>query len=145
MPDEPAREGPPRVLVAEDEEAVALLIDLDLSESGYCVTCAPDGAVAAAELESQPFDAVVTDVRMPNLDGVGLVRKIVATWPGMPIVVLSGYMTEEQNRTLLSLGVQPEALLEKPDGFRHLRSTLEVLLASRAGAQGVRRSLPPAC
>ena len=145
MPDEPAREGPPRVLVAEDEEAVALLIDLDLSESGYRVTCAPDGAVADAELESQAFDAVVTDVRMPNLDGVGLVRKIVASWPGMPIVVLSGYMTEEQNRTLLSLGVQPEALLEKPDGFRHLRSTLEGLLASRAGAPGVRRSLPPAC
>ena len=120
------------MLVAEDEEAVALLIDLDLSESGYSVTCAPDGAVAAEALAAEAFDAVVTDVRMPNLDGVGLVRKIVATWPGMPIVVLSGYMTAEQNRTLLSLGVRPEALLEKPDGFRHLRSTLEGLLGQRS-------------
>lgn len=140
MPDDPARERSPRVLVAEDEEAVALLIDLDLSESGYQVTCASDGAVAAAQLESHPFDAVVTDVRMPNLDGVGLVRKIVASWPGMPIVVLSGYMTEEQNRTLLSLGVQPQALLEKPDGFRHLRSTLEGLLGSRGKSAPQRSS-----
>lgn len=136
MPDEPARDGSARVLVAEDEEAVALLIDLDLSESGYHVTCAPDGAVAAAALDAEPFDAVVTDVRMPNLDGVGLVRKIVSTWPGMPIVVLSGYMTEEQNRTLLSLGVQPQALLEKPDGFRHLRRTLENLLYGRTAPDG---------
>ncbi|HEY8613073.1 MAG TPA: response regulator [Roseomonas sp.] len=130
MPDGPMCNPALHVLVAEDEASVALVIDENLTECGFRVTCAPDGAVAVAELSAHPFDAVVTDIRMPNLDGVSLVRSILATFPRMPIVVLSGYMTAQQRGELLALGVPAEALLEKPSGFRDLRGTLIRLLSA---------------
>ncbi|WP_424140231.1 response regulator [Roseomonas chloroacetimidivorans] len=128
MPDGSKCGGAPHVLVAEDEPPVAMVIDDSLTDGGFCVTCAPDGLVAVAELATQSFDAVVTDVRMPNLDGVGLVRSILSRYSRMPIIVLSGYMTPQQRSDLLGLGIPAEALLEKPNGFRQLRGILARLL-----------------
>lgn len=127
-----------RVLVAEDEMSVALVIEDGLTEGGFRVTCAPDGRAAIEAMEEEPFDAVVTDIRMPRLDGVELVRWIVATRPQLPIVVLSGYMTTEQRRELRRLGVSEGALLEKPGGFRELLGTLGRLLSAEGSSHSGR-------
>jgi CheY-like chemotaxis protein len=61
---------------------------------------------------------------MPNLDGVGLVRQLRASRPDLPIVVLSGYMTNRDQQDLLQLGVPADSILEKPVTLGTLNSVL---------------------
>ena len=71
----------PRVLVVDDETVIAQLIADMLSGEGYDVDTAPDGIVALARLAEQRYDVVLSDLRMPELDGFGLFREIEARHP----------------------------------------------------------------
>ena len=65
-----------RVLVVDDEAGISSLLEDLLEADGYRVTTAPNGVAALARLEQETFDAVLTDIRMPELDGPGLYREI---------------------------------------------------------------------
>ncbi len=65
-----------RILVADDDPCVARLVTRALSEVGYEVQCARDGVGALAALRQQPFDLVLLDVTMPNLDGYQVCLKM---------------------------------------------------------------------
>ena len=118
------------VLYAEDEPAVAEMIEEALSEAGFRVTHAEDGRVALAEASRSRFDVLLTDVRMPNLDGVGLVRHLRSSQPGLPIVVLSGYMTQDDWQQLRQLGVPADSILEKPVSSAKLSSAVRNALTA---------------
>lgn len=81
----------PHVIVAEDEPLVAVTVAGMLEEGGYRVTLARDGLEALAADERDPADVLVTDLRMPRLDGVALIERIRERRPGLPIVVMTGY------------------------------------------------------
>lgn len=108
------KQAEPRVLMAEDESEIALLVREALEEAGFNVTWAADGALALDQDSRGSYDALLTDVRMPNLDGVSLVRAVRERHPGRPVVVLSGYMTALDREALLRLGVPEDRMLEKP-------------------------------
>ena len=61
-----------RILLADDEEALRLTMGRQLRRAGYEVTLAEDGMAAAELLGQEPFDVVVSDMKMPRLDGMGL-------------------------------------------------------------------------
>ncbi|WP_376100514.1 response regulator [Roseomonas sp. CCTCC AB2023176] len=124
----------PRVLMAEDEPDIALLLREALEDAGFTVTWAEDGAVALEQEARDPCDALLTDVRMPNLDGVSLVRAVRERRPALPIVVLSGYMTSIDRQALLLLGVPEDRMLEKPVPLEHVAETLRLALNSGARA-----------
>jgi two-component system NtrC family sensor kinase len=64
------------VLVVDDEAGItSLLVDL-LEADGYRVATAPNGRAALARIEKESFDAILTDIRMPELDGTGLYREV---------------------------------------------------------------------
>ena len=73
--------APQRVLVVDDETVIAQLIADMLSGEGYEVDTAPDGVVALARLAERRYDVVLSDLRMPELDGLGLFREIEARHP----------------------------------------------------------------
>lgn len=123
------------LLVAEDEPGVAALIEECLTDEGYRVTLTRDGAEAVAALPGADYDLLLTDMRMPRLDGVGLVRHVRGARPGMPIVVLSGYMSGEAREELRRLGVPNERVLEKPLPFPELHEAIRTAL--RAAAQEI--------
>ena len=83
----------PRVLVVDDEARVAGVVATALGRAGYeCETCA-SGAAALAALEERAADVVVTDWRMPEMDGVELLRRLRARWPNLPVILLTAYGT----------------------------------------------------
>ena len=94
-PDGPPADGPtaPRVLVAEDEEHLGLLLAQFLRGRGLDVALVRDGAEAAARLAAEPFDVALVDVQMPGLDGVAVRARapevIVATGNGAAEAVLA--------------------------------------------------------
>src|SRR3954466_5362748 len=79
------------ILVVDDEEPIRQMLTEVLSGHGYVVRAASDGEEALKELAVHDYDAVVTDVRMPRMDGLSLVRAIQQTAPDAPVIVMSAY------------------------------------------------------
>src|SRR5437879_822622 len=80
-----------RVLIADDEESIRHVLSEMLSERGYEVREVEDGEEAMRELGSSDYDALVTDVRMPRMNGLDLVRAAQASSPETTIIVMSAY------------------------------------------------------
>lgn len=109
-------------LLFVDDEAQLLSICREVFEAeGYAVHLANNGLNALRVLRKQNVDAVVTDLKMPGLDGLGLLKQLKRTHPALPVVVLTGYGAVESAVECLRLGAadylqkpfQIDALLEK--------------------------------
>ncbi|MEI8395512.1 MAG: response regulator [Rhodospirillaceae bacterium] len=79
-----------RILVVEDALEVRVSITASLEEAGFVVDEAADGAVALALLERQPCDLMITDLWMPNMDGLDLLKRLRAINPKLPVIAISG-------------------------------------------------------
>lgn len=82
------------VLVAEDNPAVREFIVRSLGSAGYKVTAAVDGQQALDLLTKEKFNVLVTDIVMPNVDGIALAMKAIRLFPDLRIVMISGYAQE---------------------------------------------------
>ena len=78
------------VLVVDDDDKLRDLLPLMLEPVGHTVTCARDGAEAVRMLDRQNFDLVITDIMMPEMDGIELIPKIRTRQPATRIVAVSG-------------------------------------------------------
>jgi two-component system response regulator AtoC len=83
------------VLVVDDEASMRHVLTLLLEERGISARACASGEDALAELEARPYDAVVTDVRMPRMSGIELLRRAREFAPGTAFVVMSAYGSEE--------------------------------------------------
>ena len=87
--------APIRVLLVDDEAALLRGFGRLLTAAGYAVVMAPDGEKAFAALESSPFDVVVSDIRMPGMDGLALLRAIRGRDLDVPVIFMTGSPTLE--------------------------------------------------
>jgi PAS domain S-box-containing protein len=118
-----------RVLVIDDEPALVKLAEQALSGLGYQVT-GFDNPVAALERfckEPSSFDAVISDMSMPKLSGIDVLRAVRAVRPTMPLILLSGYLRPEEQAAAQALGVHE--LLHKPTSYHLIGSVLYRLLS----------------
>ncbi|HEX9576754.1 MAG TPA: response regulator, partial [Myxococcales bacterium] len=83
------------ILIADDEESIRHVLTVLLSDCGYDVRAVADGEEALRELSARDYDALVTDVRMPKIDGLELVRSAQQTSPDTTIIVMSAYGSHE--------------------------------------------------
>lgn len=113
-----------RILVVDDESIVRSVVSRLLENAGHSVMAALNGAEALRIMESDTmgFDLVVTDIRMPGLDGWELGQRVNALYPGMPILYMSGYDLDRGTREL--------PLLRKPFEAEELLSRVRSLLGS---------------
>jgi len=79
------------ILIVDDEEPIRQVLSEVLGGNGYVVRTAADGEEALRELSANDYDAVVTDVRMPRMDGLSLVRAIQQVAPESTVIVMSAY------------------------------------------------------
>ncbi|MBF5043054.1 sigma-54-dependent Fis family transcriptional regulator [Aggregicoccus sp. 17bor-14] len=93
-----------RILVADDEAGIREFIHDTLELDGHAVTLAQDGHEAAAQLDSSGFDLLVTDLKMPGLDGMALLRKVRAEQPEMEALVLTAHGTIDTAVEAMRLG-----------------------------------------
>jgi CheY-like chemotaxis protein len=101
-----------RVLVVDDDPVVARSIDRVLTGKGYAVITAGGGAEALDKLAQGKYDAVFTDIRMPGMDGFEVAKRIKATQPWLPVVIVTGYGSPESKARAKELGVA--GFLHKP-------------------------------
>ncbi len=130
------------VLVAEDDDLLADAIGTFLEQAGFRVVVALDGMAALAEAADCRFDALLTDLRMPRLDGAELIRKLRADRPQMPVIVMSGNAPEDWEDSLRRDGEGPLILLNKPTRLQEVVRTLNGLLGPHCGTGRPTPSLP---
>jgi two-component system, cell cycle response regulator CpdR len=100
-----------KILIAENELALREFIARGLERRGHEVTVMDDGATAAEALKDQTFDLLLTDIDMPIMDGIALVRLAAPQHPAMKVVVMSGHehqLERAQEMTALVARVIPK-------------------------------------
>lgn len=111
-----------RVLVAEDDPLLQRLLERYLLERGYQVTVTADGRLAREHLEREAMDVLLTDIAMPGLGGMELIRWTHAHRPGVRIVAMTGLNTPELVTACLELGAS--RCLAKPFSMESLGRAL---------------------
>jgi len=101
-----------KILVADDEVMMRNLILRILESEGYQITLASSGDEALEILNAEKFDLLLTDVRMPGTNGFNLLKKVKANWPGMAVIVMTGYGDAYTVKEALLLGA--DEYLSKP-------------------------------
>ena len=95
---------PKTILVVDDDESLRRVVEYNLGEEGYRVVTAADGAAGLRAFQEASVDLVVTDVRMPDMDGLELLTRIKAMQPDMPVVVLTAHGTIDSAVEAMRLG-----------------------------------------
>lgn len=122
-----------RILVAEDEVAVREFIRRVLELRGHEVVVVGDGAEAVVKLARMPFDLLITDVAMPNMDGVELSLKVGRDYPNLSVLLMSGYALPPRRRAD-DIGSLASMVLQKPFSMVDLNEAVERMLAERQPA-----------
>jgi CheY-like chemotaxis protein len=117
------------ILVVDDDAVVVSALAHVLKSRSHTVHIARDGLQAVAALDSAAIDLVITDLRMPELDGADLVTILRSAPRGPSLIVMSG---DVRSRTAVNAGRQADAVLSKPVDIDQLFDTIDALLADRA-------------
>jgi excisionase family DNA binding protein len=120
-------QGRARVLVVDDEETIRNLLSKTLALADYEVDVATDGRMALDRMRIIPYDLLITDLRMPGVDGLSVIREARRLKADIPVLIVTGYSSEASAIEAINLGVQ--GYLTKP--FRVPR-----VLAAAAKALG---------
>jgi len=123
-------EGSQRLLVIEDDPAILRLLEVELIEAGYRVELAATGAAGLAALEREEPDAVILDVRLPDIDGLSVCRTARRSGHGMPILMLTAL--DRVGDRVIGLDAGADDYLAKPFAIEELLARLRAL-RRRAG------------
>jgi two-component system, NtrC family, response regulator HydG len=138
-PPAPAAPLDARILVVDDAPDTLELLQRNLASQGGTVHTASGAADALALLESVPVDLVVTDVRMPGVSGLDLIRQVRTRHPGVELIVITGYATIEGAVEALQLGACD--YLAKPFTDEELFQAVRRVLARRVPGRAPAASL----
>jgi excisionase family DNA binding protein len=101
-----------RVLVADDEASVRELVTRIFAAVEYEVEAVPDGLAAIARLRAAPLDLVVTDLRIPGMEGLELARKAKRLLPAIKVIIITGNPSQSSAIEAVNIGV--DGYLTKP-------------------------------
>ncbi len=125
----------PRILVVDDDPSLRRVTQVQLEQAGYMADTAADAEQALEALERAPYDLVLTDLRMPGISGVELLRRIREAYPEVVVILMTAFGTVESAVEAMKLGaydyitkpVNPEALrITVGRALEHLRLAEEV-------------------
>jgi DNA-binding NtrC family response regulator len=122
-----------KILVVVDERSMRQMLEIPLRREGYDVVTAEDGAAAVVLLETQPFDMLISDVRMPNASGVDVLRKAKEIDPGIIGIMITAFGSRESIQEVLRL--EAADYLDKPFDVEELKFRVRKELERRRLAQ----------
>ena len=112
------------ILIVDDEAAVRLLIQLGLNRAGFETTTAPNGRSVLRICQEQSVALIITDVRMPDIDGIEMIAAVRREFQTLPIIAISGAGHLLGSAT----AVGASATMEKPMDLQRLLKTVRSLL-----------------
>jgi signal transduction histidine kinase/ActR/RegA family two-component response regulator len=124
--------GAARILLVDDEVIIRTFLAQYLEERGYELRVAATGAEALAIAGTEKVDAVITDLSMPGIDGLTVIRRVQELYPGTPAVLLTGYAGDETALALKGAMSGTFSLLLKPVTEDQLLDRISTLLSARS-------------
>src|SRR5215831_2826109 len=121
---------PPRILIADDEVNLRRVLGAILEREGYEVLAAADGEEALQLLSAEEGDVqtVITDLKMPRLDGMGLLRKVSSDWPDVPVIMITAHGSVDNAVEAVKLGAFD--YIEKPFEREQIKQVVHKALAT---------------
>lgn len=107
--------GKPLILAVDDEENIRNLITYTFEEHNLEVMTAENGKAAITILENNPIDVIITDLLMPTMTGLALIREMKKRKNAIPIIIITAYGNTEMVKEIIAEGVF--RLIEKPLDF----------------------------
>jgi DNA-binding NtrC family response regulator len=132
-----------KILIVDDEEGMRIALSEALARSGFDLTCCCDGLEAVQALKDEAYAMVITDIKMPRLDGLGVLREVKKCAPETPVVMITAYGTVDTAVEAMKEGACDYLL--KPFSFENLleivkNGLLQAEKLTDADAGTVRRS-----
>ncbi len=121
---------PRQILVVDDEPNLRRVLGAQLSRDGYEVHAVADGEAALQVLEEQYIDVVITDLRMPRMDGLELLKRALSREPGLPVVIITAHGTIDNAVEALKSGAFD--YITKPFDQNEVRNVVRKALRTRA-------------
>ncbi len=123
-----------KILVVDDEEGARELFFTILSDEGYDITLANNGEEALAQFKSYSYDLVVTDIKMPVMDGLQLLQEIRKTGSKTDVIMVTAYGEVESYLKAMSLGAAE--YINKPIRIKELKRIVHKVLTERKARLG---------
>lgn len=114
---------PARILVVDDDSRLLRLLTDTLGTIGYTAEDASSANEALAKLAESRFHLIISDIKMPEMDGVSLLGRIRKNYPGLPVIFITGLPQTENLRAS-----NPEGILSKPFRISNLEDLIEQVL-----------------
>jgi len=114
------------ILLVDDEQGYRDLLYMELSDRGYGVLTAGGGPEALEILQREEVDIIITDMKMPKMDGLDVVIASRQLRPGIPIILMTGYAIE--GRVQEALALKASVCLRKPFQIEELETALRAAL-----------------
>jgi two-component system, NtrC family, response regulator PilR len=111
------------VLVVDDSQDLTEVVAEYLGIYGYTVYTASNGNEALECLKNREIRIVVSDIHMPGMDGLTLMGEIKARYPGLPVILITGFSVSEARK--IALGKGADAFVAKPFRMKELKDVLE--------------------
>ena len=123
-----------KILVVDDEEGARDLFNTILTDEGYDVSLASDGEEALILFKSHPFNLVITDIRMPVMDGLQLLQEIRKTGSKTEVIMVTAYGEVESYLKAMSLGAAE--YINKPVRIKELKRIVHKVLTEQRARSG---------
>lgn len=120
-----------RILVTEDDAALAEALRFSLTQAGYAVDCASNGIAADESLKASVFALLILDIGLPKLDGYEVLRRVRRRHPSLPVLILSAREAPDEKAMGLDLGA--DDYLAKPFSLTELLARVRALLRRAQG------------
>ena len=125
------------ILVVDDEELLRNLIVTFLSKLGHSCVTAIDGVDALDKMKGNKIDAVVTDIKMPNMDGITLTGKISIQYPGLPVMIMTAF--EEGDTAGIAIIVGARDFIKKPFSLNEFSVRLHKMINDSEAQRRMKR------
>jgi len=125
------------ILVVDDQESLRNLIVTFLSKLGHSCVTAIDGVDALDKMKGNKIDAVVSDIKMPNMDGITLTSEVSIQYPGLPIMIMTAFEKEDTAGLAICAGARD--FIKKPFSLNEFSVRLHKMINDSEAQKRMKR------
>ena len=118
------------ILIVDDEQSYRQLLSLVFESDGHNVRTAMNGRQALESLQTEPADVIISDVKMPDMDGIEMLRAVRETMPDLGVVLMTAFASVETAREAFKLGA--DDFIQKPFDVEELKLIVKKTLEKQA-------------